>query len=990
MKRLFPIIITMSALSIPAMGQTLKGHVYDATTNKPLPGVSITYKSKGHAGVISDANGAYSINLPAGGSDLVFSYVGYEDVLEPVVIDQRETVTKDIYMKVKTHFLQDVVVSAGRFAQKLSDVTVSMDLVKAGDIANQAPTDLSATLKNVPGVDIVDKQPSIRGGGGWTYGVGSRAQVLVDGLSTLDPQTGQINWNTVPTENIEQVEIIKGASSVLYGSSALNGIVNVRTARPGLVPQTHISTYVGIYNNYPNSNYRYSNNRFWEDNKFPVQPLLRSSLYSGIRNPIYEGWDFSHQRRIGDFDVAGGLNLYNDEGYREQGFNKRFRFGGTVTYHRPEQDGVYLNVGTGLNFMSDKYGDFIVWRSPEEPLRPSPYTNMAREENQIHVSPFFNYNDTKHGITHKIRTNFYFGNADIYTPTAQPSITDILGNMGTDVNALSSTIKDLQSKYNAIKNGDLSGIAPSLLPILQPLLQGGANDIINSLATGKWNLSSTQLNDIFHYAYNSLNLDKIFPKATTADYNDLIAWTMRHGLPQNLLGSLSQGKLPSDLIPWLSNAINSDKDNPINYPLDKVTNYYVDYQFGKQWENGVHITAGATLNHIRFLSGAMKYAHDNQGRTDLQYLHKSDNASLYFQYDQRFFDRLSVSAGVRTEYYRVDDHYRESETKVFGKKVPFRPVFRAGLNYQLGNLSFLRASFGQGYRYPSLTEKYLLKDIGGIAVYPNKNLKPESGYNAELGFKQGYKIGNFQGYFDVAGFYTQYSNMIEFNIGFFDSSTYNYINGIKDAINPLLNGTVGLGARFANVTKAQIYGAEVSTNGTWFINKNTNLTYNLGYTYAEPRDANYKETNARESVETDPLFMKSKSNESKYLKYRPKHTFKAVLDFQWKRLSVGGNVNWRSKIEAIDYVFMDERQQNLAGFNLMQVIRNVVLGQNFDQYWKKTNTDVCTLDLRFGVKVTKEVAFQFQVNNVFNKEYSNRPMVLEAPRTVVAKLDVRF
>ena len=63
--------------------------------------------------------------------------------------------------------------------------------------------------------------------------------------------------------------------------------------------------------------------------------------------------------------------------------------------------------------------------------------------------------------------------------------------------------------------------------------------------------------------------------------------------------------------------------------------------------------------------------------------YKSDNIAAFFQYDQRFWDRLSVSAGVRAEYYRVNNHHREAETKIFGTKVPFRPVFRAGLNYQL-------------------------------------------------------------------------------------------------------------------------------------------------------------------------------------------------------------------------------------------------------------------------------------------------------------------
>ena len=94
---------------------------------------------------------------------------------------------------------------------------------------------------------------------------------------------------------------------------------------------------------------------------------------------------------------------------------------------------------------------------------------------------------------------------------------------------------------------------------------------------------------------------------------------------------------------------------------------------------------------------------------------------------------------MRAEYYRVNNHHREAETKIFGTKVPFRPVFRAGLNYQLADYSFIRASFGQGYRNPSINEKYLRKDIGGVGVYPNLDIKPEKGFNAELGFKQGYK-----------------------------------------------------------------------------------------------------------------------------------------------------------------------------------------------------------------------------------------------------------
>lgn len=57
---------------------------------------------------------------------------------------------------------------------------------------------------------------------------------------------------------------------------------------------------------------------------------------------------------------------------------------------------------------------------------------------------------------------------------------------------------------------------------------------------------------------------------------------------------------------------------------------------------------------------------------------------------------------------------------------------------------------------------------------------------------------------------------------------------------------------------------------------------------------------------------------------------------------------------------------------------------------KKHNTDYATVDMRFGVKATKEVAFQFMINNLLNKEYSYRPMAVGAPRTFVVKMDVTF
>ena len=442
-------------------------------------------------------------------------------------------------------------------------------------------------------------------------------------------------------ENVEQVEVIKGASSVLYGSSALNGIINIRTARPGLTPKTRFSTYVGIYGDAENDEYQWSDKNFWKDDKYAVKPILRGSLLSGVRNPIYEGFDLSHSRRIGNFDISGGINLFTDEGYRQQGYNKRFRMGGSLTYHQPDMGLKILNYGFNVDFLSNQYGDFFIWRSPTEVYKPSPFTNMGREENNFHIDPFINYVNPENGTSHKIKGRFYYSADNIVRPTEGSSITDILGNMGTDAN----TIKN-------IVNGDYSSLYPALVGIGSGIINGNLDDAMNGAFT---------------------SLGNIFPNATTADYCDLISWVMDNGLPD--LSGIQNGQLPSDLVPWLSNVINPSRLNP-KTQTDKNFDYYLDYQFNKKWNGGAQITTGMTFEHIRYDSAVMDE------------VYKSDNAALFFQYDQRFWDRLSVSAGVRAEYYRVKQPPPRSRNKGIRNKNSVPPRFPCRIELSISRLQF--------------------------------------------------------------------------------------------------------------------------------------------------------------------------------------------------------------------------------------------------------------------------------------------------------------
>lgn len=971
------IAVSLLALSMvsSALAEKVEGFVYDKDNNEPMIGVTVSCKVNGQMkGTVTDIDGKYSLDIPEGSTSLSFSFMGYEAQNVPIIVERQKGFKGNVYMAQVSTDLDAVVVSAGRYEQKLSDLTVSMNVLKAADITKNSPSDIKATLNNTSGVDVTDKQPSIRGGSGWTYGVGSRCLIMVDGMSILSPAGGEINWNAVPMENIAQVEVMKGASSVLYGSSALNGLINVRTSRPSIDPTTRINMYMSIYNSPKNEDYVWYDKRFWKEGAYHVEPFLRKTLFSGIRNPMSDGIDISHERRIGNVDVTAAVNLFTDEGYKKGGYNKRVRAAAGVTYYSPKIKG--MNFGFNTNFLSTEAADAFLWRSDKAPYEQSPLANMARQTNEFYFDPQFTYHDYDRGMMHKLRGRFYTSASNINSEATDKNISEILDNMGTNYEALAKDVQQIVTKVQA-KNPNFAGLVDqsdfSAITDMYNILSEVYPDVKVNKITGLvakmliGGLTPENISDGVTAIKQIGN--KYFPNASSADYVDLIAWAMAKGtLPTSL-----NAVIPIALNEVLNNG--KQEQERLKDP-DRVDDYYLDYQFSKEFGSQNTLTVGATYEHVYSLA-------ETSGT------HHSDNAALYVQYDDKFFDKLNLSVGGRFEYYRVDDAKKESETDIFGVKIPVKPVFRGGLNYQVAKGTFIRGSFGQGYRYPSITEKFVRKDIGGIGAYPNMDLKAESGYNVELGIKQGYKVGNVKGFVDMAAFYTEYKDMIEFRIGLFNNNApYTYIDNLAQVLTILQNGDMlGIGAQFYNVNNARIYGAEVNFSGIWDITSKTNLMFNVGYVYTEPIDVDYKDINAVEAGYTDPLQMKQKSNTSKYLKYRQKHSLKGSLDLTYDRYSIGTSMTWKSKTLAVDYFMVDERDKENP--DVMDYVRSMLFG-DLQGYWERNNKGYFVQDLRASVQITKGVKVMGIISNLWNKEYSTRPMDISQPRTYTLQLEAKF
>ena len=293
------ILILLFAVEIAAQTYSVSGRITD-TENKPLVGVNIIVTGTA-TGTSSDENGEYKIrNLPNGNYRIRYSAVGYGDVVRNVLINNNP-VYLNIIMVEKAVETQQVIVTAGKREQYISDLPVSADVIHSDEFSKKNFSNLENALRYVPGVNMTEDQISIRGSSGYSRGAGSRVLLALDGIPFYTGDTGETIWEMIPTPVIKRVEIIKGAASSLYGSTAIGGVINVITNDIPEKPLTFIKSYIGTYSN----------------------PSFSEWKWSG-ENRYFNGLTIAHAQNFGLFGIEVSLTRLGDMSYRQSGFSHKY------------------------------------------------------------------------------------------------------------------------------------------------------------------------------------------------------------------------------------------------------------------------------------------------------------------------------------------------------------------------------------------------------------------------------------------------------------------------------------------------------------------------------------------------------------------------------------------------------------------------------------------------------------------------------------------
>ncbi len=155
-------------------GQTniqLTGTIYDQKGKERIIGATIHSPNNLNIVTVSDENGNYSLSLNEGDYMILCSFVGMESDTAYISVKALQNTKHDFYLQGKEKMLETVVISASKFEQKLSELTVSMEVIRPSLIESRNTTNITEVLDQIPGLTILDGEPQIRSGSGFSFGV---------------------------------------------------------------------------------------------------------------------------------------------------------------------------------------------------------------------------------------------------------------------------------------------------------------------------------------------------------------------------------------------------------------------------------------------------------------------------------------------------------------------------------------------------------------------------------------------------------------------------------------------------------------------------------------------------------------------------------------------------------------------------------------------------------------------------------------------------
>jgi outer membrane receptor for ferrienterochelin and colicins len=291
---------------------TLSGHVSQKKSDQSLPGANIYFEGT-NIGTASNNKGNYELqNINPGNYTLIVSFSGFKRIRQNIDLKPGHN-KMDFVMDESSSNLGEVVVTGTGTAHHIKKAPVPVELINSKAIESVGAANFNELMVNLsPSFDF---SPGTMGAFMKLNGLSNDfIVVLIDGKRMYGDVGGNTDLNRISPDNIERIEILKGASSLLYGSDAIAGVVNIITKKTNQKSHFSNSTRIRKYNT-------------WEQNNVVDVDGGRLSSHTSFSRKSSDGWQLSK------YEDDDGELIETDEkamkAYEDYTISQRFEFAAT-------------------------------------------------------------------------------------------------------------------------------------------------------------------------------------------------------------------------------------------------------------------------------------------------------------------------------------------------------------------------------------------------------------------------------------------------------------------------------------------------------------------------------------------------------------------------------------------------------------------------------------------------------------------------------------
>ncbi len=284
--------------------------IKDAVSKEPLEGVTakITGSTKATASA-SDGSAAFT-NLAPGTIKISFSFVGYESQASIFPVPQGDIVPIIYLQKAVEKTEEEVIIISSRTNSRIEDLPTKVEVLGSEEVDEEAgtiPGNIASLLGDIAGIQSQRTSGATGNIDLRVQGLpGKYTQILRDGLPLFGGYSGSFSVLQIPPLDLKQVEIIKGASSTLYGGGAIAGMINLISKTPKLNDPQH-----SVLINYSTLNEKNINSFFSGRNKKAGYTFFAGTTLQSAKDVNNDG--FSDVPDLTGFFLHPKLFLYPNE-----------------------------------------------------------------------------------------------------------------------------------------------------------------------------------------------------------------------------------------------------------------------------------------------------------------------------------------------------------------------------------------------------------------------------------------------------------------------------------------------------------------------------------------------------------------------------------------------------------------------------------------------------------------------------------------------------